>query len=418
MRHFAELDPARTDALFLHPPQPVDLSAGRDELAVALGATLYCPATRERLAGDLLRLVRRGVLSAVACLEDSVPDDLVGRAEETLVRELADLARRPEWAGGPPLMLFLRARTPEQLLTVVERSGVGLDCLQGFVLPKFGGTGRPSPQRWMDAVRRASDLAGRRLWAMPVLESRDIAHLDTRREALFAVRDVLDAHRDLVLAVRTGATDLSAAYGLRRPRGATVWDVRVVADVLGDVINVLGRADGSGYPITAPVWEHFTSGERVFRTTLAAGPFAGSGAEELREQLIAEDLDGLVRELELDRVNGLQGKTVIHPSHVAVVHAMSVVTHEDHCDASDVLAQAAGGVMASSYRNKMNEAGPHRPWAERVLARARAFGVAREHVSYAHLLRAQDDAWQAFAAPGGAGRAGAPGGAEDAAVRA
>ncbi|WP_432521531.1 HpcH/HpaI aldolase/citrate lyase family protein [Kineococcus sp. SYSU DK006] len=400
MRHFSALDDEQTRRLFLQPPRPVDVTAGRDALAVALGATIYCPATRQRLAGDLLRLVRRGVRSAVVCLEDSVPDHRVAEAEETLVRELAGLARTAEWADGAPLMLFVRTRSPEQLIDLVQRSGVGLDCLLGFVVPKFGGAGQPPPERWMEAVREASERAGRRLWAMPVLESRDIAHLDTRHAALAGIREVLDAHRDLVLAVRTGATDLSAAYGLRRPRGSTVWDVRVVADVLGDVINVLGRSDGSGYPITAPVWEHFTSGERVFRTPLAAGPFTGSGAEQLREQLIADDLDGLVRELVLDQVNGLQGKTVIHPSHVAVVHAMSVVTHEDFCDASDVVGQSGGGAMASAYRNKMNEAGPHRAWAERVLARADAFGVAREDVSYAHLLKAQDDAWQAFAAAG------------------
>ncbi|WP_432541047.1 HpcH/HpaI aldolase/citrate lyase family protein [Kineococcus sp. SYSU DK002] len=399
MRHFSTLDPGQHRRLFLHPPRALDLGAGRDELAVALGATLYCPATRERLAGDLLKLAGRGVLSAVACLEDSVPDDAVARAEEVLVRELAGLARTPAWVDGPPLMLFVRPRTPEQLLRVVERAGVGLDCLLGFVVPKFGGAGQPPPKEWLQAVQAASDRAGRRLWAMPVLESRDIAHLDTRQAALFAIREVLDAHRDVVLAVRTGATDLSAAYGLRRPRGQTVWDVRVVADVLGDVINVLGRADGTGYPITAPVWEHFSSGERVFRTSLSAGPFA-EGAEELREQLIADDLDGLVRELVLDRVNGLQGKTVIHPSHVAVVHATSVVTHEDFSDASDVVAQSGGGAMASSYRNKMNEAGPHRAWAERVLRRAGAFGVAREDVSYAHLLQAQDEAWRAVRARG------------------
>jgi citrate lyase beta subunit len=399
VRHFATLDGEQTQRLFLHPPQPVDVTAGRDELAVTLGATLYCPATRERLAGDLLQLARRGVLSAVACLEDSVPDDKVAQAEEILVRELAGLARTPEWADGQPLMLFLRARTPRQLLDVVDRAGVGLDCLLGFVVPKFGGAGQPDPTEWLEAVATASERAGRRLWAMPVLESRDVAHLDTRHEALFRIRAVLDAHRDVVLAVRTGATDLSSAYGLRRPRGSTVWDVRVVADVLGDVINVLGRADGSGYPITAPVWEHFSSGERVFRTSLAASPFA-EGAEELREQLIADDLDGLVRELVLDQVNGLQGKTVIHPSHVAVVHAMSVVTHEDFCDATDIVAQSGGGAMASAYRNKMNEAGPHRAWAERVLLRARAFGVVREDVTYAHVLQAQDEVWRRVRAGG------------------
>lgn len=401
MRHLSTLSPEQVERLFCVPPRPVDLAAGRDRLAVALGATLYCPATRQRLAGDLLRLARRGSVSAVACLEDSVPDDRVAEAEEILVRELTGLARTPDWRGDPPLMLFVRARTPGQLLSVVERAGVGLDCLLGFVLPKFGGSGQPDPATWMAAVREASERAGRRLWAMPVLESRDVAHLDTRQEALFRIREVLDAHRELVLAVRTGATDLSAAYGLRRPRGSTVWDVRVVADVLGDVVNVLGRSDGSGYPITAPVWEHFSSGERVFRSILSSGPFAESGAEELREQLIHEDLDGLVREIVLDSVNGLQGKTVIHPSHVAVVHAMSVVTHEDFTDASDVVAQAAGGAMRSSYRNKMNEAGPHRAWAERVLARADAFGVAREGVTYVQLLKALDDADAAIRAAGG-----------------
>ncbi|NIZ92684.1 HpcH/HpaI aldolase/citrate lyase family protein [Kineococcus rubinsiae] len=401
MRHFSTLSPEQLERLFCVPPRPVDLTAGRDQLAVALGATIYCPATRQRLAGDLLRLARRGSVSAVACLEDSVPDDRVAEAEEILVRELTGLARTPGWREDPPLMLFVRTRTPEQLLSVVERAGVGLDCLLGFVLPKFGGAGQPDPADWLAAVRRASDLAGRRLWAMPVLESRDVAHLDTRHEALFRIREVLDANRDLVLAVRTGATDLSAAYGLRRPRGSTVWDVRVVADVLGDVVNVLGRADGTGHPITAPVWEHFGTGERVFRSVLSPGPFAESGAEELREQLIDDDLDGLVREIVLDTVNGLQGKTVIHPSHVAVVHAMSVVTHEDWTDASDVVGQVSGGAMRSSYRNKMNEAGPHRAWAERVLARADAFGVACEGVTYVQVLKALDEATVAIKAAGG-----------------
>ena len=134
MRHFAALSPDQAQRLFLHPPQPVDLAGPRDQLAVALGATLYCPATRQRLADDLQRLAGRGVLSAVACLEDSVPDDQVAEAEASLVRGLADLATRPQWRTDPPLMLFLRARTPEQLLRVVERSGAGARCLLGFVL--------------------------------------------------------------------------------------------------------------------------------------------------------------------------------------------------------------------------------------------------------------------------------------------
>jgi citrate lyase beta subunit len=109
----------------------------------------------------------------------------------------------------------------------------------------------------------------------------------------------------------------------------------------------------------------------------------------LRAKLVAADLDGLIREVALDRANGLTGKTVIHPSHVAAVHALSVVAHEEFADASDILAtKGAGGAAASSYGNKMNESKPHTAWARRTLLRARMFGVAREGVSFVDLLGA------------------------------
>jgi citrate lyase beta subunit len=109
----------------------------------------------------------------------------------------------------------------------------------------------------------------------------------------------------------------------------------------------------------------------------------------LRAELIARDLDGLIREVVLDKANGLTGKTVIHPSHVAAVHALSVVTHEEYCDAGDILGTSgSGGVAVSSYRNKMNESKPHTAWARRIMDRAQAFGVARETTSFVDLLGA------------------------------
>jgi citrate lyase beta subunit len=91
----------------------------------------------------------------------------------------------------------------------------------------------------------------------------------------------------------------------------------------------------------------------------------------------------------LDRANGLTGKTVIHPSHVAAVHALSVVTHEECRDAVDVLGTAAsGGAVASAFRNKMNESKPHAAWAARIMLRARVFGVAHPTTSFVDLLGA------------------------------
>jgi citrate lyase beta subunit len=105
--------------------------------------------------------------------------------------------------------------------------------------------------------------------------------------------------------------------------------------------------------------------------------------------LIARDLDGLIREVLLDQANGLIGKTVIHPSHVAAVHALSVVTAEEFRDAADILAMnGAGGVAASRSGNKMNESKPHAAWARRTLRRAEVFGVARSGISFVDLLAA------------------------------
>ena len=103
-------------------------------------------------------------------------------------------------------------------------------------------------------------------------------------------------------------------------------------------------------------------------------------------------LDGLAQEIELDRLNGLIGKTIIHPSHIATVQAMYVVSHEDYMDAERILMQTEGamiGVEKSVYGNKMNEMKPHLIWAQRTMMRAEAFGVLNEGVTYTRLLRKQ-----------------------------
>jgi len=110
----------------------------------------------------------------------------------------------------------------------------------------------------------------------------------------------------------------------------------------------------------------------------------------LRSQLLARDLDGLIREIVLDKANGMTGKTVIHPSHVHAVHTLLAVTAEEYDDASDILGEdsANGGVRRSAYGNKMNEVKPHRAWAQRTLKRSRVFGVTRPGTNIVDLLEA------------------------------
>lgn len=382
MRHFGHISPAVREGLFFR--EPCEFSAGSSShtLSAALGATLYSPATRPRLADDVIKQAGRGVVSMVLCLEDSIDDGEVVGAEANLVRQFAELEAR---VSDVPL-LFIRVREPEQISDLVRRLGSSVRLLSGFVLPKFT---EERGELFLEALTAAEADSGHRLFAMPVLESPELLHLETRGETLRGIARTVDKYRERVLALRLGVTDFCSAYGLRRAPDMTAYDVQIVGAVIGDVVNVLGRADGTGFTITGPVWEYFRLQERMFKPQLRRSPFMGQ-AEELRTTLIEHDLDGLLREIELDRANGLLGKTCIHPSHVLPVHALSVVSHEEYSDAQDILRpeRGGGGVLRSAYTNKMNEVKPHRAWAERTLQRAEVFGVARADVGFVELLAA------------------------------
>ncbi|MEU5953694.1 HpcH/HpaI aldolase/citrate lyase family protein [Streptomyces sp. NPDC047525] len=384
MRHFGHIAPEVRQRLFHREPCTFTADSSPRLLAAALGATLYSPATRPRLADDILKQAGRGVISMVLCLEDSIDDAEVIGAEENLVRQFADLAERD---GAQPPLLFIRVRAPEQIPDLADRLGPSIRLLSGFVLPKFT---EERGVAFLESLAVAEAASGRRLFAMPVLESPELLHLESRAETLAGIARTVDKYRERVLALRLGVTDFCSAYGLRRPPHMTAYDVHIVASVIADVVNHLGRADGTGFTVTGPVWEYFRVQERMFKPQLRRSPFLEGRAEELRQALIEHDIDGLLREIELDRANGLLGKTCIHPSHVLPVHALSVVSHEEFSDAEDILRpeRGGGGVMRSAYTNKMNEVKPHRAWAERTLQRAEVFGVAREDIGFVELLTA------------------------------
>ncbi|KAF2780370.1 MULTISPECIES: HpcH/HpaI aldolase/citrate lyase family protein [Streptomyces] len=384
MRHFGQMAPDVRKRLFHQEPCTFTADSPARLLSAALGATLYSPATRPSLADDILKQGARGLVSMVLCLEDSIDDADVPFGEENLVRRLTDLAER---SGVDLPLLFVRVRTPEQIPDLVHRLGPAVRLLSGFVLPKFTEE-RGMP--FLEALAAAEATSGRRLFAMPVLESPDLLYRETRVQTLEGIFRAVDKYRDRVLALRLGVTDFCSSYGLRRGPDMTAYDVQIVASVIADVVNMLARADGTGFTVTGPVWEYFRVQERMFKPQLRQSPFLEGQAVELRQKLIEHSMDGLLREISLDRANGLLGKTCIHPSHVLPVHALSVVSHEEYSDAQDILRpeRGGGGVMRSAYTNKMNEVKPHRAWAERTLLRAEVFGVANEDIGFVELLAA------------------------------
>ncbi len=262
MRHFGHIAPEVRQRLFFQEPCEFDADSPARLLAAALGATLYSPATRPRLADDIVKLAAHGVVSMVLCLEDSIGDEDVPAAEENLVRQFTDLAARPD--VELPL-LFIRVRVPEQIPDLVRRMGPAVRLLSGFVMPKFT---EESGTPFLEALVAAEAASGHRLFGMPVLESPELLYRESRVETLEGISRAVDKYRDRVLALRLGVTDFCSSYGLRRASDMTAYDVQIVANVIGDVVNMLGRADGTGFTVTGPVWEYFRVQERMFKPQL------------------------------------------------------------------------------------------------------------------------------------------------------
>jgi citrate lyase beta subunit len=383
MRHFDHLADNVREGLFYREPEAFERDSDRSVLAHALGATLYVPATRDGLADTVRRQATAGAKSMVIDLEDAIADDSVDTALSSTYETLQDLYDRP-----PESLLFVRVRSADHIEQLADKLGAALAVVSGFVVPKFSvAVGR----RYLQAVSDAGRHSVNPLYAMPVLETPEVLYRETRETELVGIRGLLDDHRELVLTIRIGATDLCGLFGIRRDRDLSIYDVGVAADLITQVVNQLGRTDGTGFAITGPVWEYFANHERILRPQLRQTPFEDRQAAGVRRQLMSSDLDGLIREAILDRANGLTGKSVIHPLHIAPVHALAVVPHEEYLDAVDVLhpESAAGGVRRSEYRNKMNEVRPHRIWAARTLLRAQVFGVAAQGISHVDILTAQ-----------------------------
>lgn len=380
--YHSHIDPHQRAAVLQRQPSAIEPDTDPLSLAVALGATLYVPGTRPQLAETIRRRAAGGARSMVIDLEDAVADDNLDAALAATRVALEELAAEPVAA-----QLFVRVRTGEQLRQLGDSAAFAATCT-GVVIPKF----RPADTAMLEC---AAQLRGRfgPCYVMPVLETPEVVHHETRHAELDRIAGVLDEYRDGVLALRIGATDMSGAFAIRRSQDHTIYDVRVIADVIAAIINRLGRSDGSGFPITGPVWEYFPHAERLLRAQLRRAPWNTAELLHTRSAILEAELDGLVREVLLDQVNGIVGKSVIHPSHVGIVNALLVVPAEAYADAYAIAGGARaetwhlGGATASQYGNKMNESKPHGTWAVQTLRRADIFGVAKDHIGVPEIIQ-------------------------------
>lgn len=325
------------------------------------------------------------ICSLVMDFEDALRKEDLSRGENNVIGQLDKLSS--ELSAGNisddkiPL-IFLRARSYEQFKSFSGRLTPELtNVLTGFVFPKF------YSDNARDYLEHLSELNTRfdtTLYGMPILEGKTIAFKETRVEELAALLKICRNYRQLILNIRVGGTDFSSFFGVRRSISSSIYDILPVSDALTDILNFFGRSE-EGFVVSGPVWEYFLAYKKDDLEQVMADHL--HQALRTRHPILNDAIDGLLREVMLDKANGFIGKTVIHPSHLTYVNAMQAVTREEYEDARQIL-NTTGGVIKSVKSNKMNEINPHRNWAKRILHLADAYGVVEDEKTYAQIFRA------------------------------
>jgi citrate lyase beta subunit len=289
-----------------------------------LGASLYVPAIHPDIIGIAKGLKYPNLKSVIIDTEDSITSDDLPFAYHHINKMLQAL--EPETRKRP--LVFIRTRNPKEFerLSRFEK----IENIDGFALPKF-------TVENMDEYM-STDIPGKLY--MPILE-KDIFSL----RSLEKIRDFLLPYREKIITLRIGATDLLGSLNLRRESHTTIYEVGLMNQLIANIVTTFKPF---GFNISGAVWESFS-----------------------------EDTRGkLQQEVKLDLLNGLFGKSIIHPWQIDVVQDMYKVNSDDYEIAMKLLEPYSPAVFKG--HNRMNEKATHAGWAKNIVEMAEIYGVRKD----------------------------------------
>jgi citrate lyase beta subunit len=370
------------DFKFVIEPESFNKYTERELLQYCLGAAMYMPGTKN-FAPKILSGAMPGLTTIVLCFEDACPENQLPAAEENVHRLLDTVTSAVEegtLSTDKVPLIFVRIRNLDQFKHFSESlTKRQVKSLCGINFPKFNAE---NGDEYYACLQDLNHRFGEILYGMPIIEDPEVAYKESRMQELLGIKKILDNYRELVLQIRVGGTDFSSVFGVRRGVDYSIYDIMTVRECLADIVNVCGR--NNDYVISGPVWEYFRAPKELMFQELPK-----HGLEDYlmkRLPIVNNEIDGLLREVILDKANGFVGRTVIHPSHVKFVNALMAVTREEYEDACMILGHREESVIKGTGANKMNEIKPHTNWANKVVNRARAFGVIENEGAYVELF--------------------------------
>lgn len=320
------------------------MKVNENELKYSVGALLYSPAVNTKIGRSVISGKFGNRYSLALCLEDTIADDTVEMAEQQLLETLREIYTADRESFYLP-KIFIRVRVPEQLTRVYDSLGELAGIVTGFIFPKYTLTNCEDYNSRLVEINSRSE---KKVYMMPILESRDIVDYASRRETLCGIKAAVDSVKEYVLNIRVGGNDFSNEFSARRHYDETIYDILPICQLFGDILTVFSRE----YVVSGPVWEFFSSDNEEWKT-------------------------GLKHELKLDRLAGFIGKAVIHPKQISVVNDSLKVSSKDYADAKTILNWDETGLQVgkSFGGERMNEVKTHYNWAVRTLMLAEIYGV-------------------------------------------
>ncbi len=386
MKHYEHLSKNKVREIFYKEPSSFSKYTNIDELKYALGATLYIPGIHPKIYEYLLNRTYVSLTTMVICLEDSIGDHEVEQAQDNVYKIFCRLDKDIKEGNineeDLPI-LFIRTRDTKQLKKILKVKEV-VKYIAGINIPKFNSK---DGEEQLKLISEASNFYETPLYAMPIIETKEVIDLRTGARELGCIKDIALEYKQQILNIRIGATDFTGIFGIRRSIDATIYDIGVMNECISRIINYFGQAE-DGFVISGPVWEFFNNKTRLLKPELRQTPFRKYGEEGVtaRREIVNKAEDGLIKEVILDKVNGLTGKTVIHPSHIKLVNALQVITKEEYDDSLQILTSTKSGVVKSMGGNKMNEMKPHTNWARKIQVKSKIYGVINEDEDYTALF--------------------------------
>ncbi|WP_352407340.1 HpcH/HpaI aldolase/citrate lyase family protein [Acetoanaerobium noterae] len=378
MRHYMHLSDSELNKIFYKKPEAFDNTTKKNQLRYALGATLYLPATKY-IAPYLLEKRYSHLTSFVMCFENLIEERNINIAEKTLLNTLRTLkmAENENRINKDELPLFfIHVRDPlqfERLYEILIKEKDIISYISGFFLPKFNSNNADAYLSTVKKIRLISEY----IYALPIIESKEIISLASRISELITLEKTIFEYRDMILGIRIGGSYINSVLGVNSLEAMSIYDVGITASIIYDIINSFINLSYEDIAIYSSSWDKkITSFQTVSKSSNAFDQ-----NKVIYNHAFTHDpsLDGFIREILLDKLNGCVGKTVVYPNQISIVNALYSVERKDY---ELALSLNSSNEPSLNYGEQIN----NKIWSNKILSLSKIYGVLNENYSAVDLF--------------------------------